>query len=85
MPSPQIEKVPEAYKAAAKGSEIMDIYNALLPNLAPHNTQHPFLDVFQLRRSCFQQNCSYNGGHRSCYVNHWKARLLLNTLCEVKK
>ena len=28
------------------------------------------------------ENCSYDGGHRSRYVNRWKAQLLLNTLCE---
>ncbi|KAL3800413.1 hypothetical protein ACHAW5_009091 [Stephanodiscus triporus] len=60
-----------------------EVYEGLLPYLAPNHPEHPFLDVFQLTRSCTMQNCSYDGSHRSRYVNRWKAQLLLNTLCEI--
>jgi len=85
MPHSQIEKVPPKYKANAPEKNAMkeEVYTALLPNLAPQNTQHPFLDVYQLTRSCTMQNCSSDGGHYSRFVNRWKAQLLLNTLCEV--
>ena len=60
------------------------IFNeGLIPYLAPHQPQHPFVDVFQLTRSCTMKNCSFDGAHRSRYVNRWKAQLLLNTLCEI--
>jgi len=85
MPHSQIEKVPPQYRAGAPKKNAMkeEVYNALLTNLAPQNIQHPFLDVYQLSRSCIMENCSSDGGHRSRYVNRWKAQLLLNTLCEV--
>lgn len=57
-------------------------YNAVLPYVSPHQPEHPFLDVYQLTSSCTMANCSYDGGHRSRYVNRWKAQLLLNTLCK---
>ena len=81
LPSYEISKVPTEYKEIS--SVRNNIYDALLPNVAPWNPQHPFLDVFQLTRSCCMNNCSYDGGHRSRYVNRWKAQLLLNTLCEI--
>lgn len=81
MPSYQLEKVPDEYKEAS--SVRNNLYGAVLPLLAPRNPDHPFLDVYQLTRSCTMNNCSYDGGHRSRYVNRWKAQLLLNTLCEV--
>ena len=83
MPSYDIEKVPTAYKNASHNTYAGVIHRGLLPSLAPQNTQHPFIDVFQLTRACWMSNCSYDGGHRSRYVNRWKAQLLLNTLCEV--
>jgi len=58
-------------------------YNAVLPHVAPRQPEHPFLDVYQLTSSCTMANCSYDGGHRSRYVNRWKAQLLLNTLCKI--
>ena len=60
------------------------VYRDLLPHLAPENPAHPFLDVFQLTKSCTMKNCSFDGGHRSRFVNRWKAQLLLNTLCDVQ-
>ncbi len=59
------------------------VYQGLLPDLAPENPSHPFLDVYQLTKSCTMENCTYDGSHRSRFVNRWKAQLLLNTLCEV--
>ena len=59
------------------------VYQALLPDLAPENPSHPFLDVYQLTKSCTMENCTYDGSHRSRFVNRWRAQLLLNTLCEV--
>lgn len=81
MPSYQLQKVPEQYREVS--STRNNLYDAMIPNLAPRNPDHPFLDVFQLTRSCTMNNCSYDGGHRSRYVNRWKAQLLLNTLCKV--
>lgn len=83
MPSYQIEKVPLPYKNASHNTNAGRIHKGLLSSLAPQNMQHPFIDVFQLTRACHMENCSYDGGHRSRYVNRWKAQLLLNTLCEV--
>ncbi|KAK1733324.1 hypothetical protein QTG54_016041 [Skeletonema marinoi] len=61
-----------------------EVYRGLLPNVAPENADHPFLDVYELTRSCMWKNCSYDKAHRSRFVNRWKAQLLLNTLCEVQ-
>jgi len=72
----------EDYKDQAANME--SLYRDLLPNLAPENPSHPFLDVFELTKSCVMKNCSFDGGHRSRYVNRWKAQLLLNTLCEIQ-
>jgi hypothetical protein len=66
-----------------KSDTIDRVYVGMLPNVAPRNPRQPFLDVFQLTRSCWMENCSYDGNHRSRYVNRWKAQLLLNTLCEI--
>ena len=60
------------------------VYRGLLPNVAPENPEHPFLDVYESTKSCTMENCTYDGSHRSRYVNRWKAQLLLNTLCEVQ-
>jgi hypothetical protein len=43
----------------------------------------PLLDYYHLTRSCVFDNCTYDGGHRSRYVNRWKAQLFLNMVCEV--
>ena len=59
------------------------VYQGLLPNVAPNKPAHPFLDVYQLTKSCTWGNCTSDGSHRSRFVNRWKAQLLLNTLCEV--
>ena len=66
----------------AGSNRSLRIYEGLLPYVAPNVPHRPFLDVYQLTRSCTMENCSYDGGHRSRYVNRWKAQLLLNTLCE---
>eukprot|EP00986_Skeletonema_menzelii_P014544 scaffold9756_cov139-Skeletonema_menzelii.AAC.3 len=67
-----------------QSSSMDHVYRGLLPHVAPENPAHPFLDVYQLTKSCQMENCSFDGGHRSRYVNRWKAQLLLNTLCEVQ-
>ena len=84
MPHSPIDLVSKEYKANAPQKNAMkeSVYNALLPNLAPINPQHPFLDTYQLTRSCTMANCSCDGGHKARYVNRMKAQLLLNTLCE---
>ncbi|KAK1740048.1 hypothetical protein QTG54_008998 [Skeletonema marinoi] len=61
-----------------------NVYRGLLPNVAPENPEHPFLDVYESTESCTMENCTFDGSHRSRYVNRWKAQLLLNTLCEVQ-
>lgn len=81
-PSYQTSMVPLAYQES--NHKMIEVYYNLLPNLAPQNKDHPYLDVFQLTQACHMENCSYDGGHRSRYVNRWKAQMLLNTLCEVK-
>ena len=85
MPRSQLQKIPEQCKAAAPDNITMkeQVYNALLPNLAPQNMQHPFLDISQLTRCCTMSNYSRDGGHKYCHVNCWKAKLLLNTLCNM--
>lgn len=80
MPSYQTEKLPERHRDSHTGLE--HIYDEMLPTLSPLNPKQPFLDVFQLTDSCNAANCSYDGGHRSRFVNRFKAQLLLNTLCE---
>lgn len=71
----------EDYKDQSANMEAL--YRGLLPYVAPENPAHPFLDVFQLTKSCVWENCSFDGGHRTRFVNRWKAQLLLNTLCKV--
>jgi hypothetical protein len=87
MPSFDKKKVPLEHRhaadrlsAASRGPRPM--YEGFLEMAARHEV--PVLDFFQLTRSCVAKNCSYDGGHRSRYVNRWKAQLLLNLLCEVK-
>ena len=80
MPSYQLGKVPGKFREHHVGHG--RIYDEMLPTLAPLNPKQPFLDVFQLTDSCIAANCSYDGGHRSRFVNRFKAQLLLNTLCE---
>ena len=83
-PSYQVSRVPRQYRNASHhhGGEIF--YNKLLPLMAPNDPEKPFLDFFQLTRSCDMENCTYDGGHRSRYVNRWKAQLLLNMICSVE-
>lgn len=57
--------------------------HAVLPHVAPRQPDHPFLDVYQPTSSCTMANCSYDDGHRSRYVNRWKAQLLLNIVCKI--
>lgn len=78
-PHYRLEQVPEPYRE--KTSTRNTVWETLLPIIAPR--KQPYVDMFQLTRSCYMENCSYDGGHRSRYVNRWKAQLLLNTLCEV--
>ena len=84
MPHSLVEMVPVKYKEGAPSKNKMkeEVYNALLPNLAPMNPNHPFLDTYQMTRSCIFSNCTFDGGHKSRFVNRMKAQLLLNTLCE---
>ena len=83
-PSYQTSKVPRAYQNASHVYAGERFYDKLLPLMAPYNKTRPFLDFFQLTRSCIVHNCSYDGGHRSRYVNRWKAQLLLNTVCTIE-
>ncbi|KAL7533193.1 hypothetical protein ACHAWF_004378 [Thalassiosira exigua] len=85
MPSYRIEMVPKKYQDEVHHDKAEQMYHELLSYLAPNIPDHPFVDFFQLTKSCFMNNCSYDGGHRSRYVNRWKAQLLLNTICEVNK
>jgi hypothetical protein len=67
-----------------QSANMESVYRDLLPYLAAENPKHPFLDVFELTKSCVMKNCTFDGGHRTRYVNRWKAQLLLNTLCEIR-
>eukprot|EP00956_Cyclotella_meneghiniana_P005785 scaffold7493_cov58-Cyclotella_meneghiniana.AAC.5 len=83
--SHQIEKVPEQYKLKMANTNYERGYNQLLQNLAPMDIRHPYLDVWQMTSSCIMDDCSYDGHHRSRFVNRWKAQMLLNTICEKVK
>mmetsp|Transcript_10113 Transcript_10113/g.16925 ORF Transcript_10113/g.16925 Transcript_10113/m.16925 type:complete len:152 (-) Transcript_10113:1220-1675(-) len=78
MPSYRMSKVPIKYKSATIGRE--QVYWDHLKQLDTLGVR--YLDFFQLTSTCIADNCTYDGGHRSRYVNRWKAQLLLNTLCE---
>jgi hypothetical protein len=84
MPSYQTEKIPPMYRNASHHTDSNHfVYDSTLSVVRSQNKtgQHPFIDFHQLTRSCFMENCSYDGGHRSRYVNRWKAQLLMNTIC----
>jgi hypothetical protein len=85
MPSYQTEKIPPMYRNASHHTDKNHFYESTLSLIRSQNEtgQQPFIDFYQLTRSCFMENCSYDGGHRSRYVNRWKAQLLLNTICSV--
>jgi hypothetical protein len=78
-PSYQIAKVPEDYRNSTKGNSLY--YWSFLPHIEKYHSRFRFLDFFQLTGSCTMEHCSTDGGHRSRFVNRWKAQLLLNTLC----
>ena len=40
-----------------------------------------FLDAWHLTGTCLWANCTDDGAHRSAFVNHMKARILLTWLC----
>jgi hypothetical protein len=86
MPTYQTEKTPVKYRNATHHhhTKHSDLFQALMPNLAPYNTSRPFIDFSELTKSCFMDNCSYDGGHRSRFVNRFKAQLLLNTICDFR-
>jgi hypothetical protein len=84
MPSYQTEKIPPMYRNASHHTKANHLYDSSLSLFRTQNkTGSPFIDFYQPTRSCFMENCSYDGGHRSRYVNRWKAQLLLNTICTV--
>jgi hypothetical protein len=83
-PSYETSKVPVQYRNASHHQKGEAFYNQILPHMAPYDEQRPFLDFFQLTRACYMEHCSYDGGHRSRYVNRWKAQLLLNTICTME-
>merc|ERR1711862_347296 len=82
LPGMQFNKIPKSYRNMTHHTYAHDLYTALLPVLAPANKQKPFLDFFQLTSACVWNNCSFDGGHRSRFVNRWKAQILLNTICD---
>jgi hypothetical protein len=84
-PSYDISTVPAQYQNASHNFATGRIYDKLLPIMAPYDRQKPFLDYYQLTQSCNWDNCSTDGGHRSRFVNRWKAQLLLNTICAVEE
>mmetsp|Transcript_24896 Transcript_24896/g.42369 ORF Transcript_24896/g.42369 Transcript_24896/m.42369 type:complete len:96 (-) Transcript_24896:32-319(-) len=78
QPSYDMAKVPNKYKNITTGRD--DVYWKMLPELSKFRVQ--YLDYFQLTHTCYFDNCTSDGGHRSRFVNRWKAQLLLNTLCD---
>jgi len=84
MPSHSTSKLPPQYRNGT--SESSPKFNNALRH-ASKNKNQPLLNVFQLTRSCFMQNCSFDKkhpSHKSRYVNRWKANLLLNMICDVR-
>ena len=79
-PSYQISKVPASYTKIHKGAS--GYYWNFLPLIDKYKHNIRYLDFFQLTRACTFDNCTTDGGHRSRFVNRWKAQLLLNTICE---
>jgi len=79
MPSYEIEKVPAMYRDAPH-NKASGVYGGTQDLVQKKG--YPFLDVYQLTLACSRDDCSYDGGHRSRYVNRWKAQLLLNALCK---
>ena len=78
QPDYKMSAVPAKYRNCTRGIE--GVYWRLLPQLNQYDLR--FLDYFQVTHSCFFDNCTSDGGHRSRFVNRWKAQLLLNTLCD---
>jgi hypothetical protein len=80
MPSYYEKLVPEAYRKRTTSAN--QIYRHWLPELHHYDgSTMRFLDFYQPTNACKWKNCSVDGGHRSRFVNRWKAQLLLNTLC----
>ena len=73
-------KIPEQYlkKTNAKG-KAMAYFQQLSD--ADQFPSVKLFDYFQLTQACWMDNCTFDGGHRSRFVNRWKVQLLLNTLC----
>ena len=84
MQSLQMKKVPLKYRKNSDYNSYSILYDEFLSYFS-NNKNRPFIDYFQLTKSCYMVGCSYDGGHRARYVNRWKAQLLLNTICEVEK
>ena len=79
QPCYDISKVPEQYRKSTFGRELM--YWKMLPRL--HQFDVGYLDYYQPTHTCWMDNCTADGGHRSRFVNRWKAQLLLNKICEI--
>mmetsp|Transcript_7079 Transcript_7079/g.17394 ORF Transcript_7079/g.17394 Transcript_7079/m.17394 type:complete len:344 (+) Transcript_7079:174-1205(+) len=84
-PCYETSKIPRQYQNASREWSAELFYDKLLPLMASYNKMKPFMDFFQLTRSCTMNNCSTDGGHRARYVNRWKAQILLNTICTIEE
>ena len=80
MPAYHLETVPAEYRDKPWHTNNNKFYKALLEWHAKND--RPVLDFYQLTQACAWKNCSADGGHRSRFVNRWKAQLLLNAVCE---
>lgn len=83
MPSynAHVSKIPEQYRTSKShgGHTGQQMYQGMLDATREYN--HSFLDVYHLTQTCFMDNCSLDGTHRTRFVNRWKAQLALNMIC----
>ena len=78
-PAYMLSKVPLQYQD--RHEKASGYYWDFLPLISKYQIR--YLDFYFLTRSCTFDNCTIDGGHRTRFVNRWKAQLLLNTICEL--
>jgi hypothetical protein len=79
MPAYQLGKVPKDHRKKSHHSNF-GFYRDLIE--WHKEKARPTLDFFAMTAACMWSNCTADGGHRSRFVNRWKAQLLLNAICD---